>query len=256
MSENNDLLIGQAVEYLKHSRRAVALTGAGISTPSGIPDFRSPGSGLWEEYDLMTVASIEAFERQPQDFYNWIHPLAELSLQAQPNPAHIALADLEASGPLQAIVTQNIDTLHSRAGSINVYEVHGHLRQATCMGCGMVTDAEGMFNEFVTTKEVPSCELCGHVLKPNVTLYGEVPPLSLLRAAEVWAATCDLMLVAGTALEVIPVADLPLLAKQNGARLIIVNLTETYADQLADVVIHGNVADVLPRFAAPFLSNQ
>ena len=255
MTEYDDLLIEQAIDYLKHSRRAVALTGAGVSTPSGIPDFRSPDSGLWEEHDPMTVASIEAFERRPQDFYGWIHPLAELTLQAQPNPAHIALVDLETNGPLQALITQNIDMLHSRAGSQNVYEVHGHLRQTTCMGCGLVTDAEGMLAEFVATKEVPTCVICGHVLKPNVTLMGEVPPLSVFRAAEMWAATCDLMLVVGSSLSVIPVADLPLLAKQNNARLIIVNYEETYADPIADVVIHGNVAEVLPRMAAPFLSN-
>lgn len=200
----------------------------------------------------MVVASIEAFKSRPQDFYNWIYPLAELSLQAQPNPAHVAMADLENSGPLQGVITQNIDMLHSRAGSKNIYEVHGHLRQATCMGCGIVIDAAGMLSEFVATRNVPSCEICGDVLKPNLTLYGEVPPLHVLRAAEVWAATCDLMLVAGSSLETYPVSELPLLAKQNGARLIIVNFGETYADQMADVVIHDNVAEVLPRLAAPF----
>jgi NAD-dependent deacetylase len=232
----------------------VALTGAGISTPSGIPDFRSPGTGLWEKRDPMRVASIEVFERNPQDFYDWIYPLAELILQARPNPAHMALADLEANGPLQAVITQNIDMLHNQAGSKNVYEVHGHLRQTTCTGCGVVSDAAGMLQEFVLTKDVPLCERCGQVLKPNITLFGEVPPLTVFRAAEVWSATCDLMLVVGSSLEVIPVADFPLLAKQNGARLIIVNLVETYADQMADVVIRGDVAEVLPRLASPFVS--
>ncbi len=253
MNQEQDFRINQAIELIKESRRAVALTGAGISTPSGIPDFRSPGSGLWEEYDLMAVASIEAFERRPQDFYNWIHPLAQLSLEAHPNPAHIALVVLEKHGPLQAVITQNIDMLHHRAGSEKVYEVHGHLRQATCMGCGLVIEAEALLHEFVVTREVPLCELCGSVMKPNVTLYGEMPPFSVLRGAEIWARTCDLMLVAGTSLEVVPVSDLPLMAKQLGARLVIVNLSETYADQLADVVIRGDVADVLPRLAAPFL---
>jgi NAD-dependent deacetylase len=255
MTENEELLIEQAVGYLKQSHRAVALTGAGISTPSGIPDFRSPGSGLWETYDPMVVASVGAFRHRPEDFYNWIRPLAALILQAQPNPAHIALAELEAEGRIQAVITQNIDMLHNRAGSQNVYEVHGQLRQATCMGCGNLSDTEDMLAGFVSSMAVPTCEICGEVLKPNITLYGEVPPLHVLRAAEVWAATCDLMLVAGSSLEVVPVADLPLLAKQNNARLIIVNIGETYADQIADVVIHDNVADVLPRLAAPFLSH-
>jgi NAD-dependent deacetylase len=252
MPVDDDLPIKRAIDYLKHSQRAVALTGAGISTPSGIPDFRSPGSGLWKKSDPLAVASIAVFERNPQDFYSWIYPLAELILHARPNPAHIALADLEAKGPLQALITQNIDMLHSQAGSKNVYEVHGHLRQATCTGCGIVVDAAGILQEFVLTQEMPVCEHCGQVLKPNITLFGEVPPLTVFRAAEAWSATCDLMLVVGSSLEVVPVADLPLLAKQNGARLIIVNLVETYADQMADVVIRRNVVDALPRLAAPF----
>jgi len=235
--ENNDSLIEQAIDYLKQSIRTVALTGAGISTPSGIPDFRSAGSGLWEEHDPMAVATIDAFERRPQDFYNWLHPLAGRILAAEPNPAHIALADLEAKGPLQAVVTQNIDMLHGQAGSQTVYEVHGHLRQAVCMACGYVSDDGGMLAEFVATMEGPTCDICGQVMKPNVTLFGESPPLHVFRAAEIWAATCDLMLVVGSSLEVVPVADFPILAKQYGARLIIVNLSETYADQMADVVI-------------------
>ncbi len=256
MPANNDLLIKRAIDYLKHSQRTVALTGAGISTPSGIPDFRSPGSGLWEKSDPMTVASIEAFKHNPQDFYNWIYPLAKLIFHARPNPAHIALADLEANGPLQALITQNIDMLHNQAGSKNVYEVHGHLRQATCTGCGSVFDATGMLQKFVSTQQMPVCELCGQVLKPKITLFGEVPPLNVFHAAEVWSATCDLMLVVGSSLEVVPVADFPLLAKQNGARLIIVNLVETYADQMADVVIRGDVADVLPKLASPFMARK
>jgi NAD-dependent deacetylase len=247
------MLIEQAIAYLKESERAVALTGAGISTPSGIPDFRSPTSGIWNEYDPMVVASIDGFKRRPEDFYKWMHPLAGRILDAEPNPAHIALADLESHGPLKAIVTQNIDMLHDRAGSMNVYEVHGHLRQATCLGCGYVTGATNLLAEFVTTAEMPHCELCGDVLKPNVTLFAEIPPIQVLQAAEIWAATCDLMLVAGSSLQVNPVADLPLLARQNGSRLIIVNLSETYLDGLADLVIRADVADVLPQLADPFL---
>ncbi len=253
MAGHDDQSIAQALAYLKQSNRAVALTGAGISTPSGIPDFRSAGSGLWEAHDPMAVATIEAFENRPQDFYDWLHPLAGRILAAEPNPAHFALADLEANGPLQALITQNIDMLHGRAGSRTVYEVHGHLRQAVCLECGFVAGAEDLLAEFVATMAMPLCEICGQVLKPNVTLFGEVPPLHIYRAAEIWAATCDLLLVAGSSLEVIPVADFPLLAKYNGARLIIVNQSETYADSLADVVIRGDVADVLPLLAAPFL---
>ncbi|UCC54882.1 MAG: NAD-dependent deacylase [Anaerolineaceae bacterium] len=245
--------IEQAIKFFKESKRAVALTGAGISTPSGIPDFRSPSSGLWNKYDPMVVASIDGFKRRPEEFYRWIHPLADLILHAEPNPAHMALAELETHGPLKAIITQNIDLLHHRAGSSNVYEVHGHLRQATCLSCGYITGAERMLADFVATAEMPRCELCGDVLKPNVTLYGEVPPLNVFQAAEGWAATCDLMLVAGSSLQVMPVAELPLLARQNGSRLIIVDLLETYLDEMADLVIRGDVAEVLPQLSSSFV---
>jgi NAD-dependent deacetylase len=248
----DDRQIKRAVDYLQESNRVVALTGAGISTPSGVPDFRSPLSGVWEKHDPMKVATIQAFNKRPQDFYEWIHPLAELILEAQPNPAHIALVDLEEQGPLQAIVTQNIDMLHQRAGSKCVYEVHGHLREATCTGCGYVTGATRLLADFVASGEMPRCEICNAVLKPNVTLFGEIPPFMVFREAELWAATCDLMLVAGSSLQVLPVADFPLLAKQSGARLIIVNKSATYADEIADLVIRDDVAEVLPKLAAQY----
>lgn len=250
-----EALIDRAIDLLQQSSRAVALTGAGISTPSGIPDFRSPVSGIWAKFDPMEVASLHAFKRQPQDFYDWIHPLAALILKAQPNPAHFALADLETYGPLKAVVTQNIDMLHHRAKSKGIYEVHGHLREAICMSCGYVTGTEYILPEFVASGKVPRCEICGGVLKPKVTLFGEIPPLMVFQEAELWAATCDLMLVAGSSLEVVPVADLPILAKQNGAKVIIVNQTPTYADTFADVVLHEDVAAILPQLAEPFKVN-
>lgn len=247
-----DHQINQAIELLQHARHAVALTGAGISTPSGIPDFRSPSSGLWERHEPMLVATIYAFRRRPQDFYEWMHPLAGLIMAARPNAAHVALAELEAHGPLRAVITQNIDMLHHVAGSQNVYEVHGHLRQATCIACFDEVDAEELLTTFVETAEVPRCSKCGGVMKPNVTLFGELPPIHTLKNAERAALACDLMLVAGTSLEVLPVGELPELAKQTGAELIIVNQSETHVDEMADVVIRGDVCDILPRLAAPF----
>jgi len=247
-----DNLVEKAAQYLRESSRAVVMTGAGISTPSGIPDFRSPNSGLWTTHDPMSVATIQAFRSRPEDFYEWLHPLASLIIKAEPNPAHLALVDLERFGPIEAIVTQNIDMLHHHAGSEKVYEVHGHLRQAICMSCGYSTEANQIFREYVASRDIPRCELCDGILKPTVTLFGELPPMSVLHAAEAWAATCDLMIVAGTSLEVLPVADLPLLATQNGARLIIVNNTPTYADEMADIVFRAGVADILPQLAAQY----
>lgn len=237
---------------LRRSEHAVALTGAGLSTPSGIPDFRSPGSGMWERYDPLQVASIYSFRRRPQDFYSWIFPLAHRTLAARPNLAHEALAQLERFGPLKAIITQNIDMLHSRAGSQNVLEVHGNLREMTCLHCYQIVTAESHLRRFLDTGEVPYCA-CGGVLKPNVVLFGEQLPVKILTAAKQQARVCDLLIVVGSSLEVAPVSDLPALAKSSGAAVIIVNLTPTFADEFADLVIHGDVVDVIPQLAAPFL---
>lgn len=248
-----DSLIEQAIDILRQSQHAVALTGAGISTPSGIPDFRSRTSGLWEKYDPMEVASFTGFKQNPQDFYNWVRPLFDTIMAAKPNVAHQALAQLEAYGPLKAVITQNMDMLHQKAGSQNVLEVHGHLREVTCLRCYEIYKTEAVLSDYLATGQVPHCPACGGVLKPNVILFGELLPVSVLNRSRQQARTCDVMLTAGSSLEVAPAGDLPLLAKQSGARLIIVTLSETHLDYLADVVIHENVVDVLPQLAAPFL---
>ena len=243
-----DQLIARAADLLREAHYAVALSGAGISTPSGIPDFRSPDSGLWNRTDPFAVASIFAFRRRPEDFYDWIHPLARQVAQAQPNPAHLALAHLESAGLLREVITQNIDGLHQAAGSCNVHEVHGNLREATCMRCARVVSTDSLMADFIADHRIPHCT-CGGVMKPNVVLFGEMLPTDTWSAAERAAARCDLMLVAGSSLEVEPVAGLPLLAADHGARLIIVNYEPTSMDRQADVVIHQDVALVLPRIA-------
>jgi NAD-dependent deacetylase len=250
MSSSPDVV--RAIALLRQAKHAVALTGAGISTPSGIPDFRSLESGLWELVDPMEVASIYAFRHNPMAFFDWIRPLAQNILEAQPNPAHLALASLEANGRLQAVITQNIDLLHSKAGSQTVYEVHGSLRRATCQGCHAQTDAFPMWQQFVQNNLVPSCATCGDVLKPNVVLFGEMLPALVMHLAQEAARNCDLMLVAGSSLGVAPAGDLPLLAKQAGAKLIIVNLGPTHMDGEADLLFREDVAELLPLLAAPF----
>lgn len=241
--------IERAATLLREARHGVALTGAGVSTPSGIPDFRSPESGLWERNDPMIVASIWAFRMNPQVFYNWIRPVAERLLIAVPNPAHVAMAEMEQRGCLKAIVTQNIDSLHQRAGAQHVLEVHGHMRQATCIRCYKEVPAMSLVGRFLLTGEAPRCE-CGGPFKPNAILFGEQLPVRVLNAAIEEMRRCDVLLVAGSSLEVVPAADLPLLALEHGARLIIINLEPTGFDPRADVVIHADVADVLPRIAA------
>ncbi|HMQ53650.1 MAG TPA: NAD-dependent deacylase [Anaerolineae bacterium] len=240
--------LNQAVDLVSRAHHLVAMTGAGLSTPSGIPDFRSAESGLWEQNDPLSVASIFAFRRAPQRFYHWIHPLARSIIEAHPNPAHYALAALEQQGQLKAIITQNIDDLHRKAGSHIVYELHGHLREVTCLDCLRLEDSTPYFRRFVETGDLPRCE-CGGVFKPSAILFGEQLPIDTLLAAELTIRQADLVLVAGSSLEVAPASDLPHLALENGARLVIVNQQPTYLDSLADVVIRGDVAEILPQLA-------
>lgn len=243
-------LIERAAHILISARYAIALTGAGISTPSGIPDFRSTHTGLWEQADPMEVATIHAFRENPARFFNWIRPLAVTIRNARPNAAHLALAKLEQLGIIHTVISQNIDGLQQKAGSRHVAEVHGHVREATCMTCYQVVQAEAYWEQFVADGEMPGCRACGGVLKPNVTLYGEALPASALLAAKQAVRRCDAVLIAGSSLEVSPAADLPNLALSNRAKLIIVNLGDTHMDAWTDVLIRGNVADVLPQIAA------
>jgi NAD-dependent deacetylase len=243
-----DNLITRAARLLRQAAYTVALTGAGHSTPSGIPDFRSPESGLWTRVDPLAVASLFAFRVRPQDFYDWIRPLARVMLEAQPNPGHHALAQLEKAGLLKSVITQNIDGLHQRAGSLRVHEVHGHMREATCIHCYRVVPAESLIEEFLEEGQVPRCT-CGGVMKPNVILFGEQLPLNALTAARQDTRACDLMLVIGSSLTVEPVSDLPLMALGHGAKLVIVNYQPTHLDERADVLIHADLADVMPRIA-------
>jgi NAD-dependent deacetylase len=238
--------IHEAAELIKQSNDTVAFTGAGISTPSGIPDFRSPTCGLWEKADPLSVASIYGFRQNPADFYAWIYPLAKLILNAQPNAAHHAIAQLEQHGILKAVITQNIDLLHSRAGSRTVFELHGHLREATCTHCFAVYPAEPIVRRFLEDRQVPRCPKCRGVLKPNVILFGEQLPIQQLLAAQDAARKADLMLIVGSSLEVAPASDLPLLVTKHGGKLIIINLEPTHLDNLANVVIHADAATVLP----------
>ncbi len=239
--------IDRAAELLTSARYAVAFTGAGVSTPSGIPDFRSPGSGLWAKTDPMVVASIRAFRAEPRIFYQWMSSTAALFVEAQPNAAHTALAKLEEFGLLKAVITQNIDNLHQRAGSKRVLELHGHLREAVCMRCQQVVDVEGLVQECMLEGEVPYCRDCGGVLKPMAVLTGEPLPMDVFLDAQVESQSCDLMLVVGSSLAVVPAADLLYLARRRGSELIIVNYQETPADHLAEVVIREDVAQALPQ---------
>jgi len=246
----HDLEIARAAELLCGARHAVALTGAGISTPSGIPDFRSPEDGLWEKDNAMDIISLRVFSRDPERFYRWMRPLLGAKMAAEPNPAHYALADLERRGMLKAVITQNIDDLHRQAGSHEVLEMHGTLQTATCWECRRQMRSEDLLPDYLATGKMPRCPHCGGVVKPDIVFFGEMLPAATVATSRAHVNQADLMLVAGSSLEVAPVSQLPMEVVDRGGRVIVVNYTPTYIDSWADVVIQDDVATVLPRIAA------
>ncbi len=247
--------ISHAASLIRQSHNTVALTGAGISTPSGIPDFRTPGSGLWTRIEPMEVASLSAFRHDPDKFYTWLRPLAMQMLAAQPNPAHAAMAKLQALGYLATIITQNIDGLHRRAGAQVVLEVHGSLDTLTCTNCYRKAPASAVIDDYLEHSIIPYCQVCGCVLKPDIILYEEQMPIDTWRKAEIASHHCELMLVVGTSLEVMPSARLPYDALDHGSHLVIINNSSTYMDERADVVIRGDVAEVLPQMVDEVLAS-
>ena len=241
--------IDYVVELLQKAKRAVVLTGAGISTPSGIPDFRSEGTGLWSRDEPLEVASLNTFRTDPERFFVWFRPLASLIFNAKPNLAHIALANLEKAKRIHATITQNIDALHQKAGAENVIEMHGTLSTLTCTQCFHQAEAQNYLKEFVEQGKLPYCSECGSLMKPNAILFGEQLPQQAWYDAQRESRQCDLMLVAGSSLEVLPVAGLPMQAIDRGAHLVILNNAATYLNVRADVVIKEDVADILPAIA-------
>lgn len=237
-----------AADLLRGARRAVALTGAGVSTESGLPDFRS-SDGLWAGVDPSEVASRSALERHPEAFFAFYRERLARLAAASPNPAHRALAALERAGCLRAIITQNIDGLHQAAGSRAVVEIHGNLREAVCLGCGATGSIEPL-RAALAAGTLPRCGRCGGLLKPNVVLFEDPMPEAPWQAACEAARACDLMLVVGSSLQVTPAAYLPSYALEAGARLVIVNREETPYDAAAAVTIRGDAGTVLPAVAA------
>lgn len=247
-----DLLkeITAAAALLRRATKAVVLTGAGYSTESGIPDFRTAGSGLWTKYLPMEVASLSTFRTNPELFFAWLHPFASHMLSAQPNTAHRSLAALEHAGIIKTVITQNIDGLHHRAGSRHVLEVHGTFNTLTCVGCYARFPSAEVIEPYLATGAIPHCPVCQRTLKPDIILFEEQLPVRTWQQAEKAARHCDLMIVAGTSLEVMPSALLPVRALDNGARLILINQTATYVDVRADHILRGNVAEIFPLLAA------
>jgi NAD-dependent deacetylase len=234
---------------IRESECTVALTGAGISVPSGIPDFRTPGEGLWEKVDPMEVAHIDSFRRDPARFWSFYRPRLHSLGGIEPNPAHEALAELERRGLLEAVVTQNIDMLHLKAGSERVIEVHGSIRSLSCQGCERsfaIEDSEPLFD----SEGVARCPGCDGLVKPDVVLFGELLPAEAMAEAEALAASADLMLCVGSSLEVYPVAGLPSVTLGRGGKLAVVTKSSTPYDGDAELRLEGDVAEELSAVIA------
>ncbi len=250
MSIATDRGAGALAQLIRQSRSVVALTGAGISVPSGIPDFRSPGTGLWENVDPMEVAHIDVFRRDPSRFWKFYGTRFQTLRDKRPNRAHEVLAELERRGLLDAVITQNIDQLHARAGSRELVEVHGTIAHSSCLVCGLRYELDDVRARQVGDAEgVPRCE-CGEPLKPDVVLFGEYLPEQELARAEQLAAAADLLVCIGSSLEVYPVAQLPAVTLSAGGTVAIVTQGPTPFDSRATVRLGGDVVDELEAVLA------
>jgi NAD-dependent deacetylase len=241
--------LAEARRLLGASRCTVAFTGAGVSTASGVPDFRSPG-GIWSRYQPVTIQEFVASEEARRRYWRYKKETYGDFAAARPNPAHHALARLEREGRLASVVTQNIDGLHQEAGSRAVLELHGTNRRVSCLACGGSYPAALIQDRLVAGCEVPACDACGGILKAATVSFGQALPAEVL--AEAWrlATACDLLLVLGSSLVVQPAAALPAAAAEAGALVVIVNREATPLDGLAAHVLRGAVEEILPAMAA------
>jgi NAD-dependent protein deacetylase/lipoamidase len=248
----SDPTIATVAGWLAASRSATVLTGAGISTESGIPDFRSPG-GVWTKY---RTVMFDEFMASADGRYEYWRQKCELHREfgpAQPNAGHRMLAEWEASGRIRGVITQNIDGLHQLAGSRRVLELHGTARQAACLDCRARFDIEPFIAQFNETNAVPDCPECGGRLKHATISFGQMLPPDVLMEATRWSREADLMLAIGSSLVVTPAADLPRVAKERGARLVIINRDPTPLDRIADATLCSSIGDVLTQVATALI---
>ncbi|WP_432735943.1 SIR2 family NAD-dependent protein deacylase [Maridesulfovibrio sp. FT414] len=233
--------IDRAAELIKSARFVIALTGAGVSVASGIPDFRSPG-GLWSRHDPEKVASIRALQKDPAVVWTFLLDAYRMMRAAEPNAAHIAFAQLEQGGFLQAVITQNIDGLHQRAGSGRVVEFHGNCSEYYCMECFVPFDREK-----IEGSELPvRCPSCDGVIRPDLVFFGESIPSEAYREAFLLAEEADLVIVAGTSGEVVPASLIPPLVQDAGGKIIEINYGPSAYESRSDVLLKGQVEQVLP----------
>ncbi len=239
--------IDQLLELINSSKHITALTGAGISTESGIPDYRTPGKGMWEKVD-MSVVSISGFYEDPSRYYDYSMKLYETRSRAEPNPGHYLLTRLEEMGKLKGIITQNVDGLHIKAGSVNVHELHGSLRQVVCLECSSLSDMDSAMARVMDGENPPLCLECGGVLKPNTVFFGEALPRIPWEESVELVKNTDLLLTIGSSLQVSPANVLPDFAIKNGAAIVIMNEMPTPYDTDAKIVIRDRIGEFSEKF--------
>ena len=246
--ETLSVSVQRLTDLVRDRGPAVVLTGAGISTESGIPDFRSP-TGIWAQYDPEEYATIQAFRADPVKVWSFYSLRYGALTEAQPNSGHQALAELERLGHVRAVVTQNVDTLHERAGSRDVVEVHGSIRTCSCPACGQRYLRDEVLAQLKEGVDAPRCEDDGTVLKPDVVFFGELLPEAAIDRAYELARTTRLMLVVGSQLEVWPVSQLPAATVAAGGEVAIVNRGPTSFDARAAVKVDGSAGETLASLA-------
>ena len=247
--------IERLAQLVRDARSVVALTGAGISVPSGIPDFRTPQTGLWARVDPMEVAHIDAFASDPARFWSFYGERFATLSSKQPNGAHRALVEMERAGSLQAVITQNVDMLHRKAGTRELIEVHGSIASCSCSRCARSVELERARAALAAEPDgVPRCEHCGAAMRPDVVLFGELLPADALRRAGELCAGAEVLLCIGSSLEVHPVAGLPLLTARTGGAVAILTEGPTPLDELAAVRVHGDAEIELRALARALAS--
>jgi NAD-dependent deacetylase len=243
--------ISVASQLIDNAKNIVAFTGAGISTESGLSDFRSPG-GLWDRYRIITHPEFLSSKEARNEYWAMRRELIPMILAAKPNPGHKAIARLEEEGKLSAVITQNIDGLHQEAGSKNVIEVHGTNRTASCLSCAKQWKIEEIQLRLESGDLDPHCDVCDGLIDPDTVSFGQSMPEGAMNQAYTVARTCDLMLMIGSSLEVQPAASIPFIAHQNGARLIFLNKTKTQYDDIAELLVRSGIGDFMQHVSKSY----
>jgi len=248
--------IKYAAQLIIKSEYTIIFSGAGISTPSGIPDFRSVNSGLWQKYDPFEVASLTSFLNNPEIFYQWFRPLVRTICNAHPNQAHRSISDLQKAGYINDIITQNIDALHQRSGASTVHEIHGTMETLTCLKCMETIPSLPFLPKYIEHGTIPRCPICSTILKPDVVLLEEQLPEFPWSCANQAIEKTQLMIIAGSSLVVTPAASLPIIALDHGAKLLVINRSPTYIDNNASLILNKDVAKTFKAIKNEIIQNQ